>query len=263
MAEKAEEEPTKFDVAFGELLTVIDRNYDDYISLSELQKAFPEAGQTFFSSVDVNEDGKIGVADLRKVFVLADGSEDLDRVQKLTAELAKGLEERFYAEFWKLVTLLDKNYDDNISLSEFSAMYPAATTSFFKELDQDQNDQLSAAELEAMFTLADGTYDINRVVEISDKIREEMFNVFNAEFKQLLVFVDKNEDNKISINEFTGMYPGAHAGGMFNSLDINHDEQLNIPEFRKLFKLADGTYDTPQVKELNAKIGAEKMKQKA
>jgi len=89
--QKQLENRTKFDVEFGALCAMIDKNHDDKIQVGELATIYPNAAATFFSQLDKNHDSVLDRFEFREMFVLADGSLDLEKVKEIRETLKKNM----------------------------------------------------------------------------------------------------------------------------------------------------------------------------
>jgi len=154
----------EFEAEFKELCDLVDVDGDKTISLEEFARVYPVATQTFYKMLDTNGDASLSIEEFREMFILADGSGDLDQVREMMATL-KSDDQKFEVEFKELVDLIDADGDKRISLGEFAfaRAFPVASQTFFKKLDIIGGASLSIEEFRDIFILADGSGDLDQI----------------------------------------------------------------------------------------------------
>merc|ERR1719373_672557 len=79
---------------YAKLCTLVDSNNDDVIDVKEFEKMYPLAADNFFTQLDFNKDGVLQRSELREMFVLADGSMDVERVAQILADVTERVEQQ-------------------------------------------------------------------------------------------------------------------------------------------------------------------------
>jgi len=77
----------EFEAEFTKLCDMVDSNHDKVISLEEFSVVYPIGSAHFFKVLDINKDEVLQKEEFRAMFILADGSGDIERVREMMAEL--------------------------------------------------------------------------------------------------------------------------------------------------------------------------------
>lgn len=81
------EPSAEFEAEFKTLCDLVDVDGDKIISLEEFARVYPVATQTFYKMLDTNGDAALSIEEFREMFILADGSGDLEQVREMQASL--------------------------------------------------------------------------------------------------------------------------------------------------------------------------------
>jgi len=96
-----------FNTHFDGLCTLMDKDGDDTLNVEEFSMIYPVAAEFFFKELDENKDRKLQKSELRSMFVLANGSMDVERMaqieadikEKIDAKIAEDLAEKLRKEY--------------------------------------------------------------------------------------------------------------------------------------------------------------------
>jgi len=77
----------EFEAEFTRLCDMVDANHDKVISLDEFSVVYPIGSVNFFRQLDINKDEVLQKEEFRAMFILADGSGDIERVREMMAAL--------------------------------------------------------------------------------------------------------------------------------------------------------------------------------
>merc|ERR1711879_797012 len=153
-------------------------------------------------------------------------------VEKVTEHLAI-LEDALYEqELESLCQMVQEDYSNEIiNVEEFAKVYPKAIVLFLEKVGGTQDSPIERAAVNQAFRNADGTGDIEQVIELVKKMKDVMFD---NHFERLCDRIDSNQNNVIDFKEFEKMYPIA-APSFFRQLDANSDQVLSRDELKQMF----------------------------
>jgi len=83
-----------FDSHFEGLCALMDKNHNDTLDIKEFSEIYPVASDFFFKQLDSNQDNKLSKDELRQMFVLADGSMDVERMAQVEADIKEKIEKK-------------------------------------------------------------------------------------------------------------------------------------------------------------------------
>ena len=84
----------EFESHFEGLCALMDKNHNDTLDIKEFSEIYPVASDFFFKQLDANQDQKLQKSELRQMFVLADGSMDVERMAQVEADIKEKIQKK-------------------------------------------------------------------------------------------------------------------------------------------------------------------------
>lgn len=112
---------TMFKSHFDGLCTIMDKDHDQTLNVKEFAKIYRTASDFFFKQLDTNNDSKLQKEELREMFVLADGSMDVERMAQIESDMKEKVEEKNAKVDDAIDGFLDADEKDALSPAEIEA----------------------------------------------------------------------------------------------------------------------------------------------
>jgi len=88
----AQSEWNDFDSRFESLCAFIDKNQDDTLDIKEFSALYPAFSDLIFTQYDKNQDGILEKSEFRQMFVLPDGSMNVERMEEVEALIKENMQ---------------------------------------------------------------------------------------------------------------------------------------------------------------------------
>merc|ERR1719461_1250132 len=130
-----------FDSHFEGLCALMDKNHNDTLDIKEFSEIYPVASDFFFKQLDSNQDNKLSKDELRQMFVLADGSMDVERMAQVEADIKEKIEKKNMMKDATIDDFLDAPEEDALEKKEKPQEVTSPDSQFEDALEKKEKPQ--------------------------------------------------------------------------------------------------------------------------
>jgi len=118
------------------------------LDIKEFSEIYPVASDFFFKQLDTNQDQKLQKSELRQMFVLADGSMDVERMAQVEADIKEKIQKKTLMKDATIDDFLDAPEEDALEKKE-KPLEAKSPDSQFEEFEEpERTPEKKAAEPE-------------------------------------------------------------------------------------------------------------------